>query len=140
MMNMFSALWSGAKALFGGSSKAEQAASFAETAIKGVGHYIDGKDFTPQEQAEQWAKAVDVHLELVKATANENSLRSVTRRWLAWGITGFMVFWGSVGMGFAIAGKKEIVTNMVAVADAFNLGIAFVCVVGFYFGVQLLRK
>ena len=126
--------------LFGGSKAAEKTIDMADKAMSGVGSWIDGKDFTPQEQAEMWGKAVDKHLELVAATCNENGARSVTRRYMAWGITGFTLFWGSVGMILAIAGKKEIVASMVEVANAFHLGLAFLAVVGFFFGVQLLRK
>jgi len=126
--------------LFGGSKTAEKTLNIADKAISGIGSWIDGKDFTPQEKAEMWGKAVDSHLKLVEATQNENSVRSVTRRYLAWGVAGFTLFWASIGMGLAIAGKSEIVKDMIAVSDSFHLGLSFLAVMGFYFGVQLLRK
>ena len=128
------------KGIFGGSSSAEKSLDIAGKAISGIGGWIDGKDFTEQEKAEMWSKAVDAHLRLIEATGNENSVRSVTRRWLAWGITGFVLFWSSVGMVLAILNKTEQVQRIVEVADAFHLGISFLAVMGFYFGVQLLRK
>ena len=126
--------------LFGGSKTADKTLDVASKALGGVGSWIDGKDFTPQEKSEAWSKAVDTHLKLVEATQNENSVRSITRRYLAWGITGFILFWASIGMVFAIIGKESIVAMMIDVAQAFYLGVSFLAVMGFYFGVQLLRK
>ena len=97
-------------------------------------------DFTPQEKSVALAKAADNHLELVKAINNENSVRSITRRVMAWSIVGFNVFWASVAMTMVIAGKKDTVKDMIQVVEAFNLGIAFVAVITLYFGVQFMRK
>lgn len=126
--------------LFGGGDTAGKAIDAATGVLDGIGGWIDGKDFTEQEKSEALGRAVDAHLELVKATNSENSVRSITRRIMAWGIVAFTLFWGSVAMGFAIAGKEKIVNDMVSVMTAFNLGMAFVAVVGLYFGVQFLRK
>lgn len=126
--------------LFGGSENASKTLDIADKAISGIGSWIDGKDFTAQEKAQMWGKAVDSHLDLIKATQNENGVRSVTRRYLAWGVALFTLFWASVGMIFAILDEEKIVNNMIAVAEAFYLGLAFLAVMGFYFGVQLLRK
>ena len=126
--------------LFGGTKAAEKTLDIADKAIGGIGGWIDGKDFTPQEKAEMWSKAVDSHLRLVEATQNENSVRSITRRYLAWGVAGFTLTWASIGMIFAIFGKEEVVDSMIAVSDSFHLGMSFLAVMGFYFGVQLLRK
>jgi len=128
------------KNLLGSSDNAGKVLDITGTAVKGVGNWIDGKDFTQQEKAEMWGKAVTAHLELIKATQGENSIRSITRRWLAWGITGYVLFWGSVAMVFAIKGQKEVVANMVTVMESLYLGVVFLAVMGFYFGVQLLRK
>lgn len=147
-MGMMSAL----VGLFGGGEKTSKALDIADKTLSGVGGFIDGLSYTDQEKAEHIGKAVDAHLRLVEATANENSLRSVTRRWLAFGIVGYTLFWGSLAMVFAIIGKVTddagsvvfdgvaVVDRMIAVMTAFSLGIAFVAVVGLYFGVQFLRK
>ena len=126
--------------LFGGSENTGKALDTADKVLSGVGGFIDGLSYTDQEKAVHVGKAVDAHLRLVEATANENSLRSVTRRWLAWSVGGFTVFWASIGMIFAINGKAEVVDNMIKVVNAFQLGWTFLAVMGFYFGVQLLRK
>lgn len=133
-------MWKWVKGLFGGGDKAGKAVDFATTAITGIGNWIDEKDFTPEERSKALAEAVKAHLELVKATANENSLRSVTRRWLAWGVGIFDAFWISVAMIFAIFGEQATVDRMVEVANTFYIGMITLAVFGFYFGVQLLRK
>ena len=84
-------------------------------------------------------EAGKAHLELIKATADENSFRSVTRRWLAWGIVGFTFLWVTVAGVFAIAGKDIVVDKLLALAEAISLGWAFVSVIVFYFGVQFFR-
>lgn len=126
--------------LFGGGDTANKAIDSATTVLSGIGGWIDNKDFTPQEKSIALAKAADNHLELVKAINNENSVRSITRRIMAWGIVGFNILWASVAMIFIIIGKAEIVKDMVKVVEAFNLGIAFVAVITLYFGVQFMRK
>ena len=133
-------MWKFIKGIFGGGDNASKTMDLVGDSVRGIGNWIDEKEFTPEEKAKSLARAVDAHLELIKATTNENAPRSVTRRWLAWGVAGFMVFWGSIAMVFAIFGQKEIVSSMVAVAEAFYMGLVFLAVMGFYFGVQLLRK
>lgn len=128
------------KSLFGGSDTAKKSLDIVDSAIKGVGNWIDEKDFTEEEKAKSLAAAVNAHLELVKAINNENSTRSVTRRWLAWGITGYVLLWGSIAMVFAIVGKNDIVNGMIDIVNSLNIGVAFTAVVGLYFGVQFLRK
>ena len=137
---MFRLVKAGLSLLFGGNSKADSAKTFAQTAVEGVGSWIDEQNYTPEEKAKALAEAATTHLKLIEATANENSSRSITRRVMAWAIVGFSVVWASVGMLFAIFNRPDTVQRMVEVAEAFNLGIAFVTVVGFYFGVSLLRK
>ena len=126
--------------LFGGADTASKTLDLVSSSVKGIGSFIDEQQFTPEERSQANMKAVEAHLELIKATTGENSTRSVTRRWLAWGVTGYVVIWGSVAMVFAILGKSNVVNDMVAVINALNLGITFLAIMGFYFGVSLLRK
>lgn len=133
-------MWKFVKGLFGGSDTADKAMDLATSSITGIGEWIDNKDYTNQEKAKDLNLAVQSHLKLIETMANENSLRSVTRRWLAWGIVGFTVFWASVAMVFAALGSYEIVNSMIKVMEAFKLGMAFVAVIALYFGVQFIRK
>ncbi len=126
--------------LFGGKDTAGKAIDAATGILDGVGGWIDGQQFTEQEKSEHLGLAVKAHLELVRATNNENSVRSITRRVMAWGIVGFTLFWASVAMLFVIFDHSDKAKAMIEVMGAFNLGIAFVAVIGLYFGVQFLRK
>lgn len=130
--------------LFGGSDTANKSLEMADKAMSGIGTWIDERKFTEEEQVKASAQSVAAYLEWFKIAASENGPRSVTRRVLAWGISGFIVFWASVGMGFAIAEPwypkaGEAVANMIAVAEAYKLGWAFAGVIVFYFGVQIFR-
>ena len=133
-------MWTFIKTLFGGTDTASKTLDLVSSSVKGIGSFIDEQQFTQEERSQANMKAVEAHLELIKATTGENSTRSVTRRWLAWGVTGYVVIWGSVAMVFAILGKSNVVNDMVAVINALNLGITFLAIMGFYFGVSLLRK
>ena len=133
-------MWTFIKSIFGGSDTAEKTLDLVGDTVKGIGGFIDEQQFTPEERSKAAGEAVTAHLELMKVVANENSTRSVTRRWLAWGITGFILVWASIAMVFAILSKYDIVDSMLSVIVSFNLGWTFLAVIGFYFGVQLLRK
>ena len=133
-------MWTFVKSIFGGSDSASKAMDLVSDSVKGIGGFIDEQQFTPEERSKAAGEAVSAHLELMKAISNENSTRSVTRRWLAWGVTCFILVWASVGMVFAILEKPETVKSMLAIVEAYSLGWTFLAVMGFYFGVQLLRK
>lgn len=125
--------------LFGGSNTADKALDMAGAAIKGVGTWIDEKNLTDEERVKFTIEAGRAHLELIKATADENSIRSVTRRWLAWGIAGTVCASFVTGVVLAIGGNKDAVQAIVALSEAYSLGWAFVSVIVFYFGVQFFR-
>lgn len=74
--------------LFGGSNASSKATDFAQTAVKGIGNWIDEQKFTEQESAELRMKSGQMMLDMVKSTHDENSVRSITRRVLAWAIMG----------------------------------------------------
>ena len=126
-------------AIFGGGDHAQKKLDMVDSAVKGVGEWIDNKSYTEEEKAKDLSAAAHLHLELIRATADENGARSITRRVLAWAIAGGTLFWASVAMVFAIADKQDVVVRMLEVSKAFWLGEAFVAVVVFYFGVQIFR-
>ena len=63
----------------------------ANTVKSGMG-MLDSAFYTDQEKAANANKIMDNWLDIQKATASENSLRSVTRRILAWCIMGVFLF------------------------------------------------
>lgn len=125
--------------IFGGGEHAEKKLNMVDKAVFGVGEWIDNKTYTEEEKAKDLSAAARLHLDLIRATADENGARSITRRVLAWAVTGFVCTWASVAAGFAIAGKQDIVDAIIEVSKTFWMGEAFVSVIVFYFGVQFFR-
>ncbi|MBW2645076.1 MAG: hypothetical protein JRE23_02655 [Deltaproteobacteria bacterium] len=62
----------------------------ADTVKSGMG-MLDNAFYTDQEKAKDAGKVMETWLAIQKATANENSVRSITRRILAWIIMGTFV-------------------------------------------------
>lgn len=123
--------------IFGGSEAGEHA---IKKAADGIYNGLDKLVYTDEEKAEAHQKGVDTFLKFAELTRDENSVRSVTRRYLSWFITAnvFAVFWTAVG--FAINNNDKMVEKIISLANAFNLGWAFTAVVVFYFGVQFVRN
>ena len=63
----------------------------AETVKSGVG-MLDNAFYTDQEKAADAGKVMDTWLKIQNAIASENSIRSITRRILAWAIMGTFLF------------------------------------------------
>lgn len=62
----------------------------ADTVKSGVG-MLDNAFYTDQEKAADAGKMMDTWLKIQQTTAGENSIRSITRRVLAWVIMGVYV-------------------------------------------------
>jgi len=133
MMGWFSAI-------FSSSDNTAKVLDLASDSVKGIGSWIDNMSYTEEEKAKDISKSIELNLKLIEMTATENSIRSITRRYMAWGIVSFMLFWSSIAMGLAIAGKEQAVVRMLQVVEAFSMGIAFTAVIALYFGVQFIRK
>lgn len=122
--------------VFGGGEAAEHT---VKKAADGIYNGLDKLVYTEEEKAEARQKGVDTFLKFAELTREENSVRSVTRRYLAWFISlnTFAAFWLTVI--FALNNKDEMVKKIVSLAEAFHIGWAFAGVVVFYFGVQFVR-
>jgi len=62
----------------------------ADTVKSGMG-MLDNAFYTEQEKAVEAGKVMQTWLAIQKATADENSVRSITRRILAWFVTGMFL-------------------------------------------------
>lgn len=135
--------------LFGGEEVAKSVVETGQMALRGVGTYIDERTFTEEEKSKAHADSVASYLEWLKVTLSENSIRSVTRRILAWGITleilllvnicVAVTIWDHYHPRDAVEGMEAVSTKIIGIANAFNLGEALVAVLIAYFGVQWLR-
>jgi hypothetical protein len=122
--------------LTGGGKAVESAAKAGESIVGGIVSGLDHMSFSDEEKAEHALQAAKIHLEMVRATVGESSIRSVTRRILAWAIVG--VFLSLIVTSAAIYKLDlEYANHLFALAkELFGIVLA---VVGFYFGVHLLR-
>lgn len=76
-------LWSGLRSLFGGSDKIGEA---AVSAVSGIGKGIDLLVLTDEERLQYSQKGAELYLKYMDLALDQNSIRSVTRRWLAWSV------------------------------------------------------
>lgn len=126
--------------LFGGSKTADTVVNTVSDSVRGVGNWIDEQQFTEEEQAVHKAKLVDQHLEFLKIAYDQNSIRSITRRYLAWAVCFTILGFASVAVVLSIMNKPNEVQMIIDVSKAFWLGEAFLAVVAFYFGSHLLKR
>ncbi len=129
-------MWAGIKSILGSGNTVE---TVAEKAADGLYNGIDKLVYTDEEKAEAFAEARKTYLEFVKVAYDQNSIRSVTRRWLAWSIIGWILINAQVAIVFQILGKADVVKGMLDIANALNIGWAFITILVFYFGVHTLR-
>lgn len=136
---MFNLIKAGIGYLFGGSDRESQGVSNAMEVARGVGSFIDEQKFTEEERVEANARTLAMTLEAVKATRDENSTRSITRRYLAWSIMGstLLAFWLGVIIKYVFNGDPK---PLVELAGAFYLGELSLAVGSFYFMVSLVRS
>lgn len=123
----------------------EKTLEIAEKSLSGIGGWIDGKDFTSQESAQLTLKAIESHTRMMEAIRDESSGRAVTRRYMAWGIVGTILVWANVGFAIIFFGPRteETINRMkdaVDWANALYIGFAFVTIITFFFGVQMVRN
>ena len=124
--------------LFGTAASAGTAVDLAADSVRGVGRWIDEQKFTEQEKAEQYLKAADMYIEMLKTIQSESSIRSVTRRLMAWAVIGtflFLILYGTVWFRY----DPDYAEFILTVATKSMLGELTLGVSVFYFGVHLLR-
>lgn len=124
--------------LFGGVEATKETQRLIGDSIRGVGRWIDEQNLTPEERVKFMLDAGQAHLALISATRDENSARSVTRRYMAWAIVGLNIY--SFVIASILLAMGQDLENFIKLAEVFNVGWAFVSVIVFYFGVQFIRK
>jgi len=133
--------------IFGGTKTAEEATKLVADSVRGVGNWIDEQQLTEQERLEYAAKAQETYLRLVELINQENSVRSVTRRILAWGITAFILLNAQIAVAVSLLRSKlpdgfadKFIDDVLKITTAFGLDWAFTAVVALYFGMQIFRS
>lgn len=118
---------------------AEVSADTVKKATDGIYNGVDKAIYTAEEQDDSYLEREKTRLEIAKVAYDQNGPRNVTRRWLAWSITGWVLGNAQLAIILSILGKKEAVQSIIDIAIAFQIGWAFVSVVSFFFVVQLPR-
>lgn len=119
---------------------AEKATAIVDKAADGIYNGVDKMFYTEEEKADATRQGWAMYLEFIKmAYFDQNSIRSITRRWIAAAIVATTLLSFFISLGFALAGRADVVDIVIALAEAYKIGWAFVTVIVFYFGVQFLR-
>jgi len=120
------------KGLFGSSGNTS---SVVETAAKGIYNGLDALFFTDEEKAQYRQAQAETVLEFAKVAYDQNSIRSVTRRWLAFMVVG-------PTMLFSVAGAVVFVFDQSYGNFLLELSGKFIPWAGgvlvFYFGPHLI--
>jgi hypothetical protein len=116
-----------------------------ETAADGIYHGIDKLIYTDEERAEAMAEGRKAFLEFVRLTHDQNSIRSVTRRWLAFMVVApAMLSIVSATLMFVLAAFSPSAQGVLTVAgnhlSAMGMGLAPWTggVLAFYFGPHII--
>jgi len=120
------------KKLFG---SGETAGKVIEKAADGIYNGIDKLVYTDEERADALAKGRELFMEFAKVAYDENSIRSVTRRWLA-----FMVVAPTM-LAFVVSGVMYLFNQPYAdhlFQMVQTMGPWAAGVLAFYFGPHIL--
>ena len=115
--------------LFGSTKAAE---TVVETAAKGIYNGIDKAWYTPEEASETFSN-------LLKLAYDDNSNRSITRRWMSWGLVGWVLINAQIAIVLKAFGYSGWYDASIEIADTFMIGWAFAAAVSFFFVVQIPR-
>jgi len=118
--------------LFGSSKSTD---TVVETAAKGIYNGLDALFFTDEEKAEFRQKQAETVIKFAEIAYDENSIRSVTRRWLAFMVVG-------PTMLFALAGAVIYIFNEPYANFLLEMAGKFIPwaggILAFYFGGHLV--
>lgn len=110
----------------------------ADEVIKNGMKAIDAVFFTDEEKAVHQAKVFDAWIRAQEAINSETTPRSINRRYVAWSIVLMISTFATSTMIMAMYGFDDKARTLIEVAEAYNLGFAFVSVIMFYFGTHAL--
>ena len=107
----------------------------AERLFEAASSGLDKLFFTKEEKSEAAKALADAQLEFVKLSVNENSIRSITRRYLAIAIVSvFLVLILAAVVSYAY--DREYAAFIFRVAEHMNTLVMMVA--GFFFGAYML--
>jgi len=120
--------------LFSSDKIVNKAVDLVDDSVRGVGNWIDEQQYTDEEKAVAYKKLMDFRLRVLEKTADESSVRSISRRILAWSITWFFLGVLSLYILGAVI-SAAWASKVLAVAKLMHS--PFLAVVSFYFVAHL---
>lgn len=126
--------FTGIRALFGSSKTID---TVVETAAKGIYNGIDVLAYTEEEKAMARARGVELFLKFTDKAYDQNNIRNVTRRWLAFMVVGPMMicFIGACIAYFFSSNTADFFYKMFNSLVPWGAGI-----LAFYFGPHLINS
>jgi len=129
-----------------GAKSVDKTLDIIDKSSDGIMKGLDKVWYTKEEKAENFVKRLEIaeqmsktHIELMKATADENTTRSITRR-----VTAIVILILTVlsVVTLWIVGKfdPEWAEWMLEVVEYFQLGWAFIAVVVYFFGNHMITR
>ena len=116
-----------------GSGRAIEAVSNVVEGALGKEGLLDNAFFTDQEKSQVGLEGARIWLEVQKTLASENSIRSITRRIMAWAVLGNFLLVLNTGIVLLICGKTSIVEAIQRFVIDMKFAWMAVTVVAFYF-------
>ncbi len=126
-MGIFSFLKSSEKAV-------DTAASLIDAGVNG----IDKLFFTDEEKAEASSKFYENWISTLKLLVDTESIRSITRRYLAISVIGTWLLLIITGTSVYIAGLKDAAEFTFRVVQ--DMTVPVLAVIGFYFGPEMISR
>ena len=133
-------LWS----VISGLGKAGKAVDVGLDLVTSGAKGIDAMFYTDEEKAENKAKMLPVLMDhalaMNKATVGESSIRSITRRVIAFAVLAVFDLFVLIGLGYTLWGKHAVVNDVIRLAQSCMLPQITLTVIFFYFGYYGLEK
>ena len=101
---------------------------------------IDKLFYTDEEKAEAGRKVMDQVLEMNRIANEESSIRSITRRAIAWVIIGIFCIFSISALVVTLMGKTAITASILQLMGTLSLPMITLAVVVFYFGNHIINK
>ncbi|MCP3924496.1 MAG: hypothetical protein GY714_18135 [Desulfobacterales bacterium] len=129
-----------------GAKAIDTTTKIAEKTTDGIISGLDKIFYTKEEQAETLTRRLEIadkiattHIKLMEATASETTTRSITRRIVAIFVM-ILTFISMFSMGLVWKLDKEWALFMLELVKHFQIGVAFISVIFFFFGNYLIGK
>jgi len=116
--------------LFSSPKIINKAVDLADTGIRETGTWLNDLNFTEQEKSKANQKMLDFRLSVLEKTADESTARSISRRILAWAVTGTfltLILLSAIGMILGMAWAQGVFLI------AKSIYSSFLAVMSFYF-------